>query len=88
MYRVQEKVFDNQLEALRYNRKHSAMFFTAKIPPRGEDQEKTVYIVAISLHRAQIALVDYLMDITKLSKKQQDEAYIKELEATSEGDSE
>ena len=78
MSRVEEKVFTDRLAALRYNREQSAQFYAATIP--GEEPEN-VYVVAISLHRAQIALVAYLMGLTKWSKKQQDEAYIAALEA-------
>ncbi len=78
MSRVEEKVFDDKLAALRYNREQSGQFFAASVP--GEEW-KTVYVVAVSLHAAQLALVDYLMDVTKWSKKKQDEQYIEALEA-------
>ena len=81
MSRFEEKVFTNKLEALRYNREQSGQFFEATVP--GEEP-KTVYVVAVSKHRAQIALVDYLMDVTKWSKRKQDEQYIEALEATQE----
>ena len=78
MSRVEEKVFDDKLAALRYNREQSGQFFAASVP--GEER-KVVYVVAVSLHAAQLALVDYLMDVTKWSKKKQDEQYIESLEA-------
>ena len=78
MSRVEEKVFTDKLAALRYNREQSAQFFAASVP--GEER-KVVYVVAVSLHAAQLALVDYLMDVTKWSKKKQDEQYIEALEA-------
>ena len=81
MSRVEERVFTDKLAALRYNREQSGQFFEATVP---EKEPKTVYVVAVSLHRAQIALVDYLMDVTKWSKKKQDEQYIAALEATQE----
>lgn len=78
MSRVEEKVFTDKLAALRYNREQAGQFFEATVP--GEEP-KTVYVVAISLHRAQMALVAYLMDVTKWSKKKQDEQYIDAMEA-------
>jgi hypothetical protein len=78
MSRVEEKVFTDKLAALRYNREHAAQFYVATVP--GEEP-KQVYVVAISLHRAQVAMVAYLMGLTKWTKKQQDEAYIAALEA-------
>lgn len=77
MSRVEEKVFEDLLEALRYNRQQSGQFFEAHVP--GENP-RTVYVVAVSLHSAQLALVAYLMGVTKWSKKQQDEAYINAIE--------
>ena len=81
MSRIEGRVFTDKLEALRYNREQSGQFFVASVP--GEERQR-VYVVAVSLHRAQIALVDYLMDVTKWSKKKQDEQYIEALEATQE----
>jgi hypothetical protein len=78
MSRVEEKVFTDKLAALRYNREQSGQFFVATVP--GE-QPKTVYVVAVSRHAAQIALVAYLMGLEKWTKKQQDEQYIAALEA-------
>lgn len=78
MSRVEVRVFTDRLAALRYNREQSGQFFEATVP--GEEP-KTVYVVAVSLHAAQLALVDYLMDVTKWTKKQQDEQYIAALEA-------
>lgn len=85
MSRVEEKVFTDKLAALRYNREQSGQFFEASVP--GEEP-KTVYVVAVSLHRAQITLVDYLMDVTKWSKKKQDEQYIASMEAKMEKEEE
>lgn len=78
MSRVEEKVFTDKLAALRYNRERSAQFFAATIPA-GEAKE--IYVVAVSLHRAQMALVNYLMGPVKWNKKEQDSEYIKALEA-------
>jgi hypothetical protein len=78
MTRVEGKVFTDKLEALRYNREQAGEFYEATIP--GEEP-KTVYVVAVSLHRAQVALVDYLMDVTKWPKRKQDVQYIAALEA-------
>lgn len=79
MSRVEEKVFTDKLSALRYNREQSAQFFEATIPYK--DEPKDVYVVAVSKHRAQVALVDYLMALQKWPKKKQDEQYIAALEA-------
>lgn len=84
MSRVEEKVFESKLEALRYNREHGVQFFSANIPGNEERGPKKVYVVAVSLHRAQIALVDYLMDLTKWPKRLQDDSYIEELELASQ----
>jgi len=81
MSRVEEKVFTDRLPALRYNREHSGQFFEATVPG---DEPHTVYVVAVSLHAAQIALVAYLMNVTKWTKKKQDEQYIAALEAESD----
>lgn len=78
MSKVEEKVFTDKLAALRYNREQSGQFFAASVP--GEERQ-VVYVVAVSQHRAQLILVDYLMDVTKWSKKKQDEQYIEALEA-------
>lgn len=40
-----------------------------------------IYVVAVSLHQAQLALVNYLMGPFKWTKKEQDAEYIKALEA-------
>jgi len=82
MSRVEEKVFTDKLEALRYNREHSGQFFEAIVPYK--DEPETLYVVAVSEHRAQLALVAYLMDVTKWTKKKQDEEYIEALEAESD----
>lgn len=79
MSRVEEKVFTERLAALRYNREQSGQFFEATVPYK--DEPKTLYIVAVSEHRAQIALVEHLMGLTKWTKKKQDEEYIAALEA-------
>ena len=80
--RIEGRVFTDKLEALRYNRlPEGQRFFEATVP--GEEP-KTVYVVAVSLHAAQLALVGYLMGINKWSKKKQDEQYIEALEATQE----
>ena len=77
MSRFEERVFTDRLSALRYNREHCGQFFKATVP----GEEPTIlYVVAISKHRAQVALVSYLMDVTKWKKKQQDEQYIAALE--------
>ena len=78
MSRVEAQVFTDKLAALRYSREQSGQFFAASVPG---DERKVVYVVAVSLHAAQLALVDYLMDVTKWSKKNQDEQYIEALEA-------
>ena len=83
MSRIEERVFTDKLTALRYNREQSGQFFEATIPLE-MDEPQTVYVVAVSRHRAQIALVAYLMNVTKWSKKKQDEQYIEALEATQE----
>lgn len=75
---VEEKVFTEKLEALRYNREQSGQFFEATVPYK---EPKTLFIVAVSEHRAQLALVAYLMGVTKWPKKKQDEEYIAALEA-------
>ena len=80
MSRVEERVFSDKLAALRYNREQSGQFFEATVPYK---EPKELYIVAVSEHRAQIALVDYLMDVNKWSKKKQDEQYIAALEEES-----
>lgn len=77
MSRFEEKVFTELLPALRYNREQCGQFFEATVPGK---EPKTVYVVAVSLHRAQIALVDYLMLVTKWTKREQDEEYINALE--------
>ena len=77
MSRVEVRVFTDRLAALRYNREQAGQFFSAI----AQQEPKTVYVVAVSLHAAQLALVDYLMDVTKWTKKQQDEQYIAALEA-------
>jgi hypothetical protein len=77
MSRFEERVFTDKLLALRYNREHGGGFFEATVP--GEEP-KTLYVVAVSKHRAQVALVAYLMGITKWTKKKQDEQYIVALE--------
>ena len=82
MSRVEEKVFTDKLAALRYAREQVGQFFVASVP--GDEGRQRVYVVAISLHRAQIALVDYLMDVTKWSKKKQDVEYIAAMEAKME----
>lgn len=76
--RVEGRVFTDRLTALRYNREQAGQFFAASVP--GEEP-KIVYVVAVSLHAAQIALVAYLMDVNKWSKRKQDEQYIAALEA-------
>lgn len=76
---VEEKVFTEKLEALRYNREQSGQFFEATVPYGKGPQ--SLYIVAVSEHRAQLALVGYLMGLTKWPKKKQDEEYIAALEA-------
>lgn len=78
MSRVEAKVFTDKLAALRYNREQSVEFYETTVP--GE-KPQTVYVVAISLHSAQLALVAYLMGVTKWPKKKQDEQYIASLEA-------
>ena len=78
MSRAEAKVFTDKLEALRYNRVQSGEFFEATVP--GE-KPQTVYVVAVSLHSAQLALVAYLMGVTKWPKRKQDEQYIAALEA-------
>ena len=78
MSRFVERVFTDRLPALRYSREHFGQFFEAIVP--GEEP-KTVYVVSVSRHRAQVALVAYLMDVTKWSKKKQGEQYIAALEA-------
>lgn len=78
MSRVEEQVFTDKLAALRYNRAQSAQFFSATVPG---DEPKELYIVAVSLHRAQMALVAHLMGPMKWTKKMQDEEYIASLEA-------
>lgn len=78
MSRFEGQVFSNRLAALRHNRLMAGQFFVATVP--GENP-RSVYVVAVSLHAAQLALVDYLMGVTKWSKKKQDEQYIAELEA-------
>ena len=77
MTRFEERVFTDKLTALRYNRTHSGQFFEATVP--GEEPQ-ALYVVAVSKHRAQVALVDYLMGVTKWSKKQQELQYIEALE--------
>jgi len=79
MSRVEERVFTDKLIALRYNREQSGQFFEATVP-EGENPRQ-VYIVAVSLHSAQLALVDYLMDVTRWLKRKQDEQYIASLES-------
>ena len=81
MSRFAEQVFTDKLAALRYNRGQSGQFFEATVPG---DEPTTVYVVAVSLHRAQLALVAYLMGVTKWSKRKQDDEYIEALEATQE----
>lgn len=44
------------------------------------EKDNTLYVVAVSLHRAQVALVAYLMGVTRWTKKLQDEHYIEALE--------
>lgn len=89
--RIEGRVFTDKLTALRYNREQSGQFFEATIPGVvgsvfTEDEKNPIkaYVVAISKHRAQIALVEYLMGVTKWSKKKQDDEYIEALEATQE----
>lgn len=78
MSRVETQVFTDKLAALRYSREQSGQFFVASVP--GEARQR-VYVVAVSVHAAQLALVDYLMDVTKWSKRKQDEQYIEAMEA-------
>lgn len=78
MSRFVERVFTDRLSALRYNREQCGQFFEATVP--GEEPE-TVYVVAVSVHRARVALVIYLMSVEKWTKKKQDEQYIAALEA-------
>ena len=80
MSRIEERVFTDRLTALRYNREVSGQFFEATIPM---DEPQTVYVVAVSRHRAQFRLVEYLMGVTKWSKRKQDEQYIAALESES-----
>lgn len=79
MSRAEAKVFTDKLEALRYNREQSVQFFEATVPYK--DEPKKLYVVAISEHSAQLALVAYLMGVTKWPKRKQDEQYIEALEA-------
>ena len=83
MSRIEGRVFTDKLAALRYNREQAGQFFEATVP--GEEP-KTVYVVAVSLHAAQIALVAYLMDVNKWSKRKQDEQYIAALEEVTSGE--
>ena len=83
MSRFEERVFTDKLTALRYNRTHSGQFFEANVP--GEEPQ-TLYVVAVSKHRAQVALVDYLMGVTKWSKKQQELQYIAALESVAKSE--
>lgn len=78
----EEKVFTEKLDALRYSREQSGQFFEATVP-YGKGPE-SVYIVAVSEHRAKLALVGYLMGLKKWPKKKQDEEYIAALEAEAE----
>lgn len=130
MSRVEARVFEDKLAALRYNREQAGQFFSATVPGKElvtaleavcnaisecetvgsvhnygsragaldaaasdiiarcrksldglTDTGRVVYVVAVSLHAAQLALVDYLMEVTKWTKKKQDELYIAALEA-------
>jgi hypothetical protein len=78
MSRVEERVFTDKLAALRYNREQAGQFFVASVAYL--DEPETLYVVAISEHRAQLSLVAYLMGVTKWSKKKQDEEYTAALE--------
>ena len=73
MTRLETQVFTDKFTALRYCQDQSGEFFAATVP--GEEP-KTVYVVSVSMHRAQVALVDCLMGVTKWSRKKQNYEYL------------
>lgn len=77
MSKTEGKVFTDKLEALRYARGSAGKFFeTSGIM----EDAPHLYVVAASEHQANLLLVEYLMPLDQLNRKQVNEQYIAELE--------
>lgn len=67
-------VFDKELDAIKNSRDRELPLFSAT------NENKQVWIVAVSEHQAQLALVNYIWPMFKLTKKFRDIRYMKLLE--------
>lgn len=80
---VKAQVFENRLEALTACSERNQQFFVTTIAV-GVDTEwknKTFFVVAVSEHQAELALVRFVTPLTKWNKQRRTEAYIEDLEA-------
>ena len=86
MSKVEAKVFTDKLEALRDARGSTGKFFETYCVEEGA--RKPLYVVAQSEYQANLALVQFLMPLNKLDRKQVDRQYIAILEDMAKGEKE
>lgn len=75
-------VHDDELAAIKDSRQRDLPLFSLIRPfaVSAEEEKQPLWIVAVSEHQANLALVDYLFPIEKCAKKDRDERYTELLE--------
>lgn len=74
------EVFDCKADALRASRTDESKSVYATSAPLKDGGRKPLFVVSTTEHRAQLALVEYLMPLTKWNKQTERDEYIRVLE--------